>query len=334
MKKLLLLLSCVLICLLLGGCGNPKKEAAGLYDKYYGENGSVAKLAMDVYKKSAKSGITAFEMRQIYDDYNSGIAKMTKELQGTKVDQSNEKLKTCMLDVLQTIERRNASATAFYASATRSGSDFSGPSYLMQQFTSAENSLKLAQYKLYNEYALVTTGKNVPILRRKNKNIIGRNIMVADGDNKLDFDFAIANPECSPQIVERSHWNAIFRPDVLQAPPGQKYVTFDLLLKNNSRNDKEGTSIIVTFKDTDFTLIDDKGKTYQQDPAVCKTLGMKHPYAVKAHPGGELAVLPVGFMIPAETDASATKIKMNLNAKSTYEVTVKSFEPFYYLEIN
>ena len=68
MKKLLLLLSCVLICLLLGGCGNPKKEAAGLYDKYYGENGSVAKLAMDVYRKSAKSGIAAFEMRQIYDD--------------------------------------------------------------------------------------------------------------------------------------------------------------------------------------------------------------------------------------------------------------------------
>lgn len=117
-------------------------------------------------------------------------------------------------------------------------------------------------------------------------------------------------------------------------PPGQKYVTFDLLLKNNSRNDKEGTSIIVTFKDTDFTLIDDKGKTYQQDPAACKTLGMKQPYAVKAHPGGELAVFPVGFMIPAETDASATKIKMNWNAKSTYEVTVKAFEPFYYLEIN
>ena len=110
MKKLLLLLSCVLICLLLGGCGNPKKEAAGLYDKYYGENGSVVKLAMDMYRKSTKSGITAFEMRQIYDDYNSGIAKMTKELQNTKVDQTNEKLKTCMLDVLQTIERRNASA--------------------------------------------------------------------------------------------------------------------------------------------------------------------------------------------------------------------------------
>ena len=65
MKKLLLLLSCVLICLLLGGCGNPKKEAAGLYDKYYGENGSVVKLAMDMYRKSTKSGITAFEMRQI-----------------------------------------------------------------------------------------------------------------------------------------------------------------------------------------------------------------------------------------------------------------------------
>ncbi len=54
MKRLLTFLSCVLICLLLGGCGDPKKEAAGLYDKYYGENGSVVKLAMDMYRKSTK----------------------------------------------------------------------------------------------------------------------------------------------------------------------------------------------------------------------------------------------------------------------------------------